>query len=881
MRRFFARLGNLFRRRPAERELEREIAAHLTLIEDDFERRGLSPEKAKLAARRAYGGVEQAKELHREARSFAWVEQRLQDLRYGARNLLRTPGFTAVAVVALALGTGANTAIFGVVNAVLLRPLAYRDADGLVTILHYGSAPVAPANYIDWRDQSRSFEAMAAAEYWSPNLTDNPPEHLTGLKLTQNLLPMLGIEPMLGRLFAPGEDQVGSEHELILSYRLWQRRFGGDRGVVGKPVTLNGESYTIVGVMPPEFKFAPFWATRAELWVPMAFGNRIYNRGANSLRIFARLKPGVSLQRAQADMTAVSGRLERQYPGTNRDVVVTPLKENVVGKVRTPLLMILGAVGFLLLIACANVAHMLLARTSDRQKEIALRTALGASRTRVICQFLTENLLLAALGAAGGLALALWGTKALVALSPAYIPRVEMAGIDSHTLLFLLAIAGLTAAVFGLAPAMHASAGNLSGALKEGGRGDSDGTRRNRLRGVLVASEFALAFVLLIGAGLMVRSFFALTAVDPGFNPHNVLSMVVSVAGSNEAPPPAREIFYRQLLEKVRALPGVVSAGAINHLPLAGDLWGWPFAIEGRPKPHRGDEPAAVYRIAMPGYFETMRLPLLRGRTILASDDARAAGVVIVNQRAADEYWPGEDPIGKRISLDYDAGHPPTWITVIGVARNAKQGNWASKPEPEIYLAALQNRDFLERAESHFEYLTLVVRTSGNPGDMAPAVRRVVWSLDRNLPISEVLTMDGVVAEATAQPRFETLLLGIFAMVALLLAAVGIYGVMNYSVSRRTREIGIRISLGASRAEVVRMVVRQGMLQVLAGMAAGFAGALLLTRLMGKMLYGVQPDDPATFGGVAILLGLTAFAATCVPARKATRIEPMVALRSE
>lgn len=651
--------------------------------------------------------------------------------------------------------------------------------------------------------------------------------------------------------------------------------------MVGKPVTLNGESYTIVGVMPPEFKFAPFWATRAELWVPMAFGSRIYNRGANSLRIFARLKPGVSLQRAQADMTAVSGRLERQYPGTNRDVVVTPLKENVVGKVRTPLLTMLGAVGFLLLIACANVAHMLLARTSDRQKEIALRTALGASRTRVICQFLTENLLLAALGAAGGLALAVWGTKALVALSPAYIPRVEMAGIDSHTLLFLLAITMFTAVVFGLAPAMHASAGNLSGALKEGGRGDSDGMHRNRLRGVLVASEFALAFVLLIGAGLMVRSFFALTAVDPGFNPHNVLSMVVSVAGSNEAPPPAREIFYRQLLAKVRALPGVVSAGAINHLPLAGDLWGWPFAIEGRPKPHPGDEPEAVYRIAMPGYFETMRLPLRRGRSILASDDARAPGVVIVNQRAADVYWPGEDAVGKRISLDYDTGNPPTWITVIGVARNAKQGNWASKPEPEIYLAALQNHDFLEKAESHFEYLTLVVRTSGNPGDMAPAVRHAVWSLDRNLPISEVLTMDGVVAEATAQPRFETLLLGIFAMVALLLAAVGIYGVMNYSVSRRTREIGIRISLGASRAEVVRMVVRQGMLQVLAGMAAGFAGALLLTRLMGKMLYGVQPDDPATFGGIAILLGLAAFAATCVPARKATRIEPMVALRSE
>jgi putative ABC transport system permease protein len=878
MRRFFARFANLFRRRAAERELAREIASHLALIEDDFARRGMPPAEAKLAARRAYGGVEQAKELHRDARSFAWIEQRFQDLRYGARNLLRTPGFTAVAVVALALGIGANTAIFGVVNAVLLRPLAYRDADRLVTILHDGAAPVAAANYIDWRGQNRSFEAVAAAEYWSPNLTNsNPPEHLTGLRLSQNLFPMLGVEPMLGRWFAAGEDQVGSDREVILGYRLWQRRFGGDRGAVGRPVTLNGESYTVVGVMPAEFKFAPFWATRAELWAPLALGDRVNQRSGRSLRIFARLKRGVSVAQAQADMAAVSARLERQYPGTNRDVVVTPLKENVVGKVKTPLLTLLGAVGFVLLIACANVAHMLLARTSDRQKEIALRTALGASRARVICQFLTENLLLAALGAAAGLVLAWWGTRALVALSPAYIPRVEMVGIDTRALLFLLAITVFTAVVFGLAPAMHASVRNLSGALKEGGRGDSGGARRNRSRGILVASEFALAFVLLIGAGLMVRSFFALSAVDPGFNPHNVLSMVVSVSGSNEAPAPAREIFYRQLLEKVRALPGVVVAGGINHLPLAGDLWGWPFVIEGRPRPRPGEEPGAVYRIAMPGYFETMRLPLLRGRTIAPSDDARAPGVVVINERAAHEYWPGEDPIGKRIAFHYDARTPPTWLTIIGVAVDARQYDWAYKPDPEVYLAALQNHEFLEKAE----YLTLVVRTAGNPGDMAPAVRRTVWSFDRNLPISGVLTMDRVVADATAQPRFETLLFGIFAGVALLLAAVGIYGVMNYSVSRRTREIGIRISLGASRAEVVRMVVRQGMLQVLAGMAAGVGGSLLLSHLMAGLLYGVRPTDPLTFAMVTVVLGLAALAATSVPARKATRIEPMVALRSE
>ena len=882
MRRFFVKLANLFWGRRVERDMAREIESHLGMIEEEFERRGLPPEEAKLAARRAYGGVEQTKELHRETRSFVWIEQRVKDLRYGVRNLLRTPGFTALAIVTLALGIGANTAIFSVVNAVLLRPLAYKDPGRLVTLLHDGSDPVAAANYVDWRDQSRSFEAMAAAEYWSGDLThSDPPEHLLGLRVTQNLLPMLGIEPLLGRLFVVGEDKKGSEHEVILSYQLWQRRFNRDRHVLGKAIILNGESYTVVGVMPPEFKFAPFWATRAEMWAPLAFGDRIHERGGNSLRIFARLKHGATLAQARAEIATITARLEKQYPGTNRDVVVTPLKENVTGKIETPLLMVLVAVGFVLLIACANVAHMLLARTADRQREIAVRTALGASRARVIGQFLTENLLLAVIGGAAGLLLAIWGTKALVALSPAYIPRVEMVGIDGPVVLFLLGITVLTTVVSGLAPAMHATAGNLSGALKEGGRGGSDGIHRNRLRNFLVASEFALAFMLLIGAGLMIRSFFALQSVDPGFNPHNVLSMVVSVAGSREAEPNRRAIFYRELVQKVRALPGVQSAGAINHLPLAGDLWGWSFAIEGRPKPHPGDEPMAVYRIAMPGYFETMRLPVLRGRDIAGNDDARAPGVVVINQQAANKYWPGQDPIGKRIAFDADTSNPPTWLTVIGVSKNAKQGEWAAKPYPEVYLAALQNRDFLGEGGAHMAYITLVVRTSGNPADLAPAVKRTAWSFDRNLPISDVLTMDRVVADATAQPRFETLLLAMFAGVALLLAAVGIYGVMSYSISRRTHEIGIRISLGATRSGVLRMVVRQGMAQALAGAATGLAGALLLSRLMAKMLYGVRPTDPVTFGGVAIVLSLAALIAIFVPARKATRIEPMTALRNE
>ncbi len=891
MRRFLAKLTSLLRKGKAERELAREVESHLALLQEDFERRGFSAEDARQAARRAYGGVEQTKELHREARSFVWLEHMVKDMRYGVRSLWRTPGFTAVAVMALALGIGANTALFGVVNAVLLRPLAYQDADRLVTVLHYGTGPVATANYIDWRDQSHSFEAMGAADFWSANLTNsdpsdsNPAEHLYGLKVTQNLMPLLGIKPLLGRWFMAGEDQEGAEHEVILSYKLWQRRFNADRNVLGKPIALNGEAYTVVGVMPATFKFAPFWATHTELWVPDAFGNTIHERGGNHLRVFARLKPGVTLAQAQADMETVSGRLEREYPATNRGVMVRPLKENVVGNIEAPLLLLLGAVGFVLLIACANVAHMLLARTAGRQKEIAVRVALGAGRVRVMSQFLTENLLLAAMGAAVGLLLALGGTKALVALSPAYIPRVETVAVDPHALLFLLGITLLTSLAFGLIPAMHAAAGNLSGSLKEGGRGDSDGLRRNQLRSFLVASEFALAFMLLIGAGLMIRSFFALESVDPGFNPHNVLAMVVSVAGTKQAEPHRRAIFYRELLQKVAALPGVESVGAINHLPLVGDMWDRGFEIEGRPKPRPGEGPDAVYRIVMPGYFRTMRLPVRRGRAISESDDASAPRVVIVNERAAHQYWPGEDPVGQRITIPDKENSQPTWLTVVGVVANAKQLDWAADVAPEMYLAALQNPDFLgdsaETIAAHMTYLTLVVRTAGNPTELEHAIEQTVRSFDRNLPISQVVAMDAAVADANAEPHFEMLLLGVFGAVALILAAIGIYGVMNYAVSKRTREIGIRISLGARRADVLQMVMRQAMLQTLSGTVIGMAGAALLSRLMTGMLYGVEPTDPLTFGGVMLILGSAALLATFMPARKAARIEPMVALRTE
>ena len=536
------------------------------------------------------------------------METLFQNLRYTIRTLRKSPGFTAVAVVTLALGIGANTAIFSVVNSVLLRPLPYKDDGRLVVILNNGHNPVAPANFIDWRSQNQSFSEMGAAEYWTPNLTgtDNP-EKLWAL---HDIFPMLEVQPLLGRMFLPEEQEAGKEHEVMLSYSLWQSHFAGNPEIIGRSVALSGETYTIVGVMPRDFKFAPFWATKAELWSPLALGSRFTDRGGGSLRVFARLKPGVTLEQAQAEMAGITGRLESEFPGTNQDMQVVSLREKVVGNIRPALLVLLGAVGFVLLIACANVSHMLLARAAARREEIALRTALGAGRWDVFRQVLTESVTLAMLGGGAGLLLAVWGVRVLVALGPSDIPRVETIGVDGHVLLFALGISLFTGLAFGMVPAWSATAVNLSDALKEGKRGSSEGSRRNRLRGLLVGSEFALAVVLLAGAGLMVRSFLALQRVDPGFDPRGVLSMVVSVAGTEQAAAGHTGNFYQTVLEKVRAVPGVQSASGINHLPLAGDEWGFRFHIEGRPPERPGEESVATYRAVFPGYFRTMSIGL-------------------------------------------------------------------------------------------------------------------------------------------------------------------------------------------------------------------------------------------------------------------------------
>lgn len=804
-----------------------------------------------------------------------------QDLRFGLRQLGRAPGFTAVAVITLALGIGANTAIFSVVNTVLLRPLPYKDDSRLVVILRDGRNPVSPANFLDWQNQNHVFEPMGAAEYWTPNLsgTDNP-EKLWALHVSPSIFPMLGVQPLLGRAFLPQEQETGKQHETVLSFRLWQSHFASDPKIVGRLVELSGETYTVVGVMPREFKFAPFWATKAELWAPLALGPRAGDRGGASLRVFARLKRGVTLEQAQAEMAGITARMEREFPGTNQNMKVISLREKVVGNIRPTLLVLLGAVGFVLLIACANVSHMLLARSAARQRECALRSALGAGRWDLLRQFLTEGLILASAGGAAGLLLAMWGVRVLLALAPPDIPRVEAVGVDGRVLLFAMAISVLTGLVFGMAPAWGGSDVDLSDALKKAERGSSEAPGRRRWRGLLVGSEFALAIVLLAGAGLMVRTFIALQHVDPGFDPHNLISMVVGVSGTEEGTSGRTANFYQQVLQEVSAVPGVESASAINHLPLAGDQWGLSFHIEGRPLERPGEAPDATYRVVFPGYFRTMQIPILRGRDVRESDNLSAARVVVINDYLAHQYWPGEDPIGKRITLD-DPTANPSWLTVVGVVKNTVRSNWVDPPAEEVFLPYLQTLEYVQSPTPPFAYISLVVRTGGDPAALAPAIRATIHSLDRSAPVSEVQTMERVVAEATGQSRFYLVLLGTFAAVALMLAGVGIYGVMSYAVSRRAREIGIRMALGAERREVIRMVIWQGMFSALFGLAVGLAAALGLTRLLANLLYSVKPADPGTFVIASVALALVALGASYIPARRAARVDPMVALRYE
>jgi putative ABC transport system permease protein len=881
------RLRALFRRADVESELDEELQYHLDRQIDEYVARGMHPASARTLALRAMGGVERRKEEMRDTRGWNWLDGIRRDTRYALRVLRRSPSFAAVAALTLALGIGASAAIFSVVDAVLLRPLPYREADRLLFLEHAGGT-VAAATFLDWKAGSRKVERMSAAESWSPNLTGgDKPERISAIRLTVDHLPMLGISPLLGRFFLPEEEHAGAHRVIVLGHGVWQRRFAGDSTVVGRAIPVDGELYTIIGVMPAGFRFVPLWAEEAQLAAPLVLDARRTDRRGSSLRVFGRLGGDVPLAEARSDLAAVGERLAREHPQADQRVDVVPLQEAVVGSIRPALLILLGAVGLVLLIACANVAHLQLMRASAREREFAVRAALGGSRQRLLQQSLVESAILSLVGGALGLALAAVGVRALIALAPAgRLPRVEAVGIDARVLTFALATAALSALIFGLGPALAVSRRDVHDTLRDGARGAGDSGRRRRVRAALVVSELAMALVLVATAGLVVRSFQSMRAVDPGYDVRHVVSMMVSVKGTKQATPvERRSAFLDGLLRQVRALPGVEDASAINHLPMHGDHWRFPYTAEGRSQ-KRSDPPAAAsFRIVYPGYFRTMRIPILLGRDFGADDLAGRAHVVVINESMARRRWPNESPIGRRISVDDPKGGAD-WYSVIGVVKEVRQGSLTEGTSEEMYFPYLPSpsegtiplrlANFLSPVS-----MTLVIRTGSDPAALIAAVEAVVHSMERDAPVSDVTTMAQVLSREFAQPRFYLLVFGAFGAVALLLAVVGVYGVISYSVARRTREIGLRVALGAPPSGPFRLVVGQGMRLAILGIGIGLAAALGATRYLRSVLFGVEPTDPMTLGAAIGLLGVTALAACCVPAWRASRVDPMVVLRGE
>ncbi len=800
-----------------------------------------------------------------------------QDLRYGARMLLKKPGFTLVAVITLALGIGANTAIFSVVNAVLLRPLPFKEPDRLVMIREmklpqFPEFSVSPGNFLDWKRQNTVFERLVSLRGASFNLIGaGDPEQVMGLRVTDGFFAMLGAQPQIGRVFLPEEDQPGRANVALLSHGLWQRRFGGDPKILNQTITLNGQSYTVIGVMPATFRFGG----NPDLWTPSAFtAQEAQSHGSHYISVVGQLRPGATVDQARAEMIAIAGRLAAQYPGTNTgwSVKLMPLLEFIVRDIKPALLVLLVAVAFVLLIACANVANLLLARANERQKEIAVRAALGAGRARIVRQLLTESVLLSAAGGAAGLLLAKLGEYLLLKLAPEDLPRMSDVSLDGRALAFTAAITLLTGLVFGLVPSLQSSRPNLNETLKDAGRGSTEGGRRQLVRSALVTLEVASALALLVGAGLLIKSFWRLQKVAPGFNPDNALTLSVTLPRSKYPEENQRVAFFRQLLEKVSALPGVQAAGASHSMPLGGD-YVLAFKIQGRPPLPPGAGQSTNFYSVSADYFKTMGIPLLRGRLLTERDAKDSPHVAVINETMAKNLFPDENPVGKRITFDTGDDNPnPDWYEIVGVVGDVKQYGLDQATPLQTYEPYTQQT---------FSYMTLVARTTGAPANLTAAIRNAVLQIDKEQPIADVRTLDRILSTSIAQQRFSMLLLGVFAAVAMLLAAVGIYGVLSYSVTQRIHEIGIRMALGAGRHDVLRLLIGHGMLLTLIGVAAGLAAAFALTRLMSTLLFDVSATDPITFGLIALLLVTVALLACWIPARRATKVDPLVALRRE
>ena len=875
-----------------EAEIVEELAQHLDDVYQRLLKSGATEKEAKSSALNELATDDLLqKEMRRSQTTFKEspvaggpaktnvLADLLHDLRYAVRLQRKNPGFTMVAVIALALGIGANTAIFSVVNTILLRPLPYKDPERLVLVwedaskMGYPRDTPAAANFVDWRDQNHVFEGMAAISDESFNLTGSgEPERLEGHTVSATLFPLLGVEPHIGRVFTAAEDQPGAQHVVLLSYALWQRRFGGEPGIVGQSLTLNGQSHIVVGVMPARFQFP---SSDSQVWVPIAFTQEdAANRDRHYLQVVARLKPGVSLAQSQSEMNTIAARLQQQYPQSNTDLgaAVQPLHEYLVGDIKPALLILLGAVGLVLLIACANVANLLLARAAVRQKEIAVRIALGARRSRLIRQFLTESVLLSTLGGLVGLAIAYVGLVLLKAFIPENISQAREISMDLKVLGFTFLVSLATGLIFGLAPAVQAARFNQIETLKEGGRDAATGGGGKRLRSVLVTAEVAISLVLLIGAGLLINSFLRLRNVDPGFRAENLLTMKIVLPDTKYERRAQRSAFYTDLIQRVQSLAGVKSAAVTTNLPLYRQGNSISIKIDGQPDPPPGQERIIVTRIVSPGYFDTMSIPLLRGRQLTEQDTETTQNVVVISESMARRYWPGEEVVGKRIAIGR-IKKPEDWLQVIGVVKDVRQFELTAEPKPQMYLPY--------RQFGFFDARDLVVKTDVDPASLAATVRKTVWEIDKDQPVSNIQTMEDILADSIARQRFSMLLLAIFAAVALVLAGVGIYGVMSYSVAQRTREIGIRMALGAQTGAVLRLAVGHGMKLVLAGLVIGLIAAFALTRVMSTLLFGVTATDPVTFTLISLLLIAVAVVASYVPARRATKVNPIIALRYE